>query len=175
VRDLAETILRATVGLASVLGVLLVFLLVNGGYVYRTECPRAGGSTETDWSYRIYQFIPYLGYSRSGCESHTATRVALDAIGVWKLDDDEGVSAPTGYRHEYLASDITRLQDNCEEGGRSESFCRCMVDELTLRFSRAEATQLANAVVGGTQRYDELPSAIRDKAYEFGAAVDRDC
>jgi hypothetical protein len=61
---------------------------MHGGYMYRTECPRARGLTETEWSYRVYLVFPYV-YSRSGCETHTATRVAFDAVGIWKMDGNE--------------------------------------------------------------------------------------
>jgi hypothetical protein len=77
--------LGSLIGSLSALGVLGLVVLVNGGYVYRTSCPRADGHVETSWQWRINDVIPYLGYSVSDCQSHTATRELLSAVGVWKL------------------------------------------------------------------------------------------
>jgi hypothetical protein len=79
-RERADQVLEWVFGLIGGAIVLAIVLLVNGGYVYRTKCARAGSSVETECSCQIFSFIPYSGYSRSGCEVHSSTRVALD---VW--------------------------------------------------------------------------------------------
>lgn len=73
-------------GLLSGVAVVLVIVLVNGGYVYKTTCQQPNGSTTTGWDYRINDVIPYFGFSQSGCKAHTATREVLSAIGLWKLN-----------------------------------------------------------------------------------------
>jgi hypothetical protein len=81
----------ALAGLVGIVGVAVLIATINGGYVYRVQCPQAG-HTETEWTYRWESVVPYIGYSREGCTTHTATRLALDKVGVWELDDD-GASA----------------------------------------------------------------------------------
>lgn len=72
-------------GFFSAFAVVLVIVLVNGGYVYKTTCQQPNGSTTTGWEYRINDVVPYFGFSQSGCTAHTATREVLSAIGLWKL------------------------------------------------------------------------------------------
>src|SRR5581483_9941142 len=102
-------LLHSITGVVVSVPVLLVVLAINGGYVYRTRCPHIQGSTETSWSYRIYEILPYIGYSRTGCQVHTATRVALDWVGLWKLPSAQPVAAgapSTGHQGEYTGDQI---------------------------------------------------------------------
>ena len=70
--------------------VLTGLAVVNAGYVYRTRCVEPDGSTVTGWSYRPNDVVPYVGYSRSGCQVDTAVRVGLSALGVWKIGGRTG-------------------------------------------------------------------------------------
>jgi hypothetical protein len=83
--------------------VLTVAVLVNGGFVYKTSCATADGHTVTHWSYAISDVIPYIGYAESGCQSHTATRELLSAVGVWPLGSKHTANAGSG--HTLVSSD----------------------------------------------------------------------
>jgi hypothetical protein len=163
--------------LSGVLGgaiAVLAILLLNGGYVYRTQCPRADGSTETTWSYKLDLAIPYIGYSRSGCESHTATRVGLDAAGLWKIRKE---SAPAIQDHslEYSDSDVSTMTRNCVNTGESRKFCSCVAKEMIRRLSLTEYNQAALAIQGGATTYDELPSSIQQKMHDITYVAEHDC
>src|SRR5262245_11244865 len=126
-----RSVVGSLAGIAGGVLVVIVILAINGGYVYRTQCPRVGGSTETDWTYHIYSVVPFFGYSRSGCEVHTAPRVALDAIGIWKLGGSGEALAATApdHRDEYTAEQRTQIASHCVDTGKSMSFCECVADE----------------------------------------------
>jgi hypothetical protein len=74
-------------------GVAGIFLLVNGGYVYRTKCPLPSGGTQTNWAYRINDVLPYIGRTSAPCKSHTGTRLALSAAGLWPVHDGFSASS----------------------------------------------------------------------------------
>jgi hypothetical protein len=78
------------VGLAVVVG----FLLINGGYVYRTKCPLASGATQTKWTYGIDDILPYIRSTSAPCKSHTGTRLLLSAVGIAKINDGGSNTAP---------------------------------------------------------------------------------
>lgn len=167
----------AAVG-ASLLGVVFVvfaFALVNGGYVYKVECPRAGGSTETEWTYRWNSVIPYIAYSRSGCETHSATRVALDSIGVWKLDGSDSSGPAEDHSAEYPAKVVEASIAGCVRTGESRSFCECASDEITTRLSAEQFNELATAMNSGAESYEDFPESIRDDVRDAVAASERDC
>jgi hypothetical protein len=159
--------------LLAVIGVLLVVALVNGGYLYRVECPRGGG-TETEWTYRWFSVIPYVGYDRSGCETHSATRVALDAIGLWKIDNDDS-TADADHSSEYPQALVSEMVDACVASGESRAFCGCAYDEITRRLSPTEFERLAIALQGGAQRFEELPEDLRRKVSDATVAAEADC
>ena len=162
-------LLARLMGGAALLGAIL---LVNGGYVYRTQCPQVGGSIETDWTYRIYAVVPYLGYSRSGCEVHTATRIALDAIGVWKIHNAPSAVAAitTDHRGEYTAQQRAGMQANCVGKDKSASFCQCAMDELARRFTPADLSQIS-----AVTRYDQLPADLAKRASDATKAITQGC
>jgi hypothetical protein len=173
--------MRLLSSLGGALGVVLVvvvIVLVNGGYVYRTQCPHLQGSTETSWSYHINDIAPYVGYSRSGCQVHTATRLALDWVGVWKLhaataptaNSAPGNSSATGHQSEYTASQRTFMQTHCVNSGKPESFCKCAMAELTRAFTPSELGQIS-----AVTRYDELPSELASRAHDVNTAIASDC
>jgi hypothetical protein len=72
----------------------VIFLLINGGYVYRTKCPLPGGSTQTHWTYGIDDILPYIRSTSPPCKSHTGTRLLLSAVGIAKIDDGGSNTAP---------------------------------------------------------------------------------
>ena len=166
-------LVRGLAGVVSGAAILVAVLLANGGYVYRTQCPHLGGSTETDWSYRIYAIFPYIGYSRTGCEVHTATRIALDAIGLWKIHD-VGTAPPTvaatDHRGEYSKAVTTSMQTHCVSTGKSASFCGCAMNELTRDFSPTELAQISSVT-----RFDQLPTGLAQRASVDTTAIDQDC
>jgi hypothetical protein len=156
---------------ASALGVVIVLgvlALINGGFVYRTECPRVAGSVETEWTWRIFSVVPYIGYSRSGCETHTATRVALDALGIWKLDRNRALTAD--HRREYAPDNLTAMKNQCVANGESMSFCDCAMDELARRFTPSELSQIT-----AVTQLDSLPSDLGHRASDAFKTVERDC
>ena len=159
-------------GAATAVSVLVVLLVVNGGYVYRTQCPHVDGSTETSWRYGISDIVPYVGYSQSGCQVHTATRLLLDAIGIWKLHDPtpSTTGAPSGHQSEYTSVMRASMQSHCVSSGKAASFCRCATDELTRAFSPVELSQISSA-----SRFDQLPSALARRARDETSAINQDC
>lgn len=68
-------------------GTLTAFVIaaVNGGYVYKTTCPMPSGATSTSWTYGIDDVLPYIRQVSEPCETHTASRLALSAIGIAPL------------------------------------------------------------------------------------------
>jgi hypothetical protein len=158
-------------GLGVALVLVTVFIFVNGGYVYRTQCPRVGGSVETDWTYQINAILPYIGYSRSNCAVHTATRVALDAVGVWKIDDAvSSSSAMTDHTGDYTAAQIDGAKANCVQKGQGVTFCGCAIDELVRRFSPREF-----ALISVATKYEELPGDLARRAQQAFSAVNQGC
>jgi hypothetical protein len=168
-------VLGVLAGLLGAAAIVLVIALVNGGYIYRVECPRAGGSTETEWTYRWNSVIPYVGYDRSGCETHSGTRVALDAIGLWSIDDDPGRREAEDHSSEFPPEAVAAMKANCSAGGESRAFCDCAFDELTIRLSPDEVQQLADAIRGGATTFEELPDDLRAKVTDAAAAAENDC
>lgn len=78
--------------------VLTMFGLVNGGLVYRTQCPTPEGTLKTDWTYKWFLPIPYLlASSEEGCETHNGTRIALAKIGVWELEEKTAAQIARDY------------------------------------------------------------------------------
>jgi hypothetical protein len=164
-------LLAALGTLATGTAVLLAIVAINGGYVYRTQCLHVGGSTESSWSWRINDLIPYLGYSRSGCEVHTATRWALDAVGVWSIKSESVTAAESiDHRGDYTANQHASMQANCEGKGSSTSFCLCAMDELTRRFPLAELQQISSVT-----RFDQLPGDLGQRASAATSAISQDC
>lgn len=168
--------------LLQVLGALLagaamlsVIAVVNAGYVYRTECPRAGGTTEREWTYRWNLFIPYIGYSRTGCESHTATRVLLDALGVWKIKDQATSQAVENHSSEHEPALVAAYEAKCVRSGATATACRCVIAELVQRLSPAELEAFAVASKRGVRRFDDFPAPLGEKLRAISVTVERDC
>jgi hypothetical protein len=65
--------------------VAALFLVVNGGYVYKTQCPLPGGGVTASWTYGINDILPYIRTTSAPCVSHTGTRLALSALSIWPL------------------------------------------------------------------------------------------
>jgi hypothetical protein len=76
-------ILGSLVGVVGVALIVLAFLLVNGGYIYETKCPLASGGTQKSWTYAIDDLVPYIRQTSAPCTSHSGTRLALSAVGIW--------------------------------------------------------------------------------------------
>lgn len=170
--------MRLLAALGSVIlgaGVLVIIALVNGGYVYRVECPRAGGSTETEWTYRWNSVIPYVGYERSGCETRPSTRVALDAVGLWKLDADSAPDRDADHSSDYPPELVSAMVDNCAAGDESRAFCECASNEITLRLSVTEFEQVAVAMQAGSGGFSDVPEDLRDKVRDATLAAEPDC
>lgn len=175
-KEAGSAVLGGVLGLGTMLLFIVVFLLVNGGYVYRTDCARAGGTTEREWTYSWNGLFPYIGYSRSGCDTHSGTRVALDAVGLWKIDGDGSGEAPDeDHSAEYSPGQIDAGVDGCVGTGRTRSFCECAFAELTARISPAEFNAAANAISSGDEAYADLPESLRKKVRDADVAAERDC
>jgi hypothetical protein len=128
---------------------------------------------ETSWSYRISAILPYVGYSRPGCQVHTATRLALDWMGIWKLHPAEAATAnpnQVGHRSEYTRAERTFMQAHCVQAGKSASFCECATAELTRAFTPSELGQIS-----AVRRYDQLPASLASRAHDENAAIAQDC
>jgi hypothetical protein len=154
-----------------VAGFLLLFGLVNAGNVYRVECPRAGGPTEAEWTWDPIS-IPYVGDGRSGCETHTSTRLALDAVGLWSIGDAPTNNPDVGFElnQPYDSSFIDLWVRGCVSSGDSVAFCRCAINEYTTRL-RPDEFETAAAVAHSGGQLSELSENLRDDI----KAVERNC
>jgi hypothetical protein len=162
---------RLLAGLGGVLTFVVVALLVvavNGGYVYRTQCAGAGGSIETNWSYKINQVIPYIGYSKAGCDTHTATRVALNSVGIWKFH-----SSPTAIDHtsEYTAANVAQLSSQCVSTGSTQSFCDCVARTVARYVSLNDYNASVAKIQSGDRKMADLPKSMQQAT----AITKRDC
>lgn len=163
--------MRAVIG--GLLGLAIVLVLaaaVNGGYAYRTQCPGLNGSTETVWTYRIKQIIPYLAHSKAGCQVQSGTRVVLDAVGIWKFPATERQAASVNHSGDYTLSVTNAMQAHCIGAGKSPSFCECFVAEETRRFTPRELGEISAA-----SAYDQLPGTLGARAKQMTSAVDHGC
>lgn len=163
--------MRLLSGLGALVGFVLVALLVlavNGGYVYRTQCAGANGSTETDWTYKIDQVIPYLGYSKTGCASHSATRVALDAVGIWRLHHS---ATAVDHTAEYTTAEIAQISSGCVNTGAKQSFCDCFARTVAHYASLADYNTAAEAIQAGSKKLSDLPKSMQQAT----AITNRDC
>lgn len=77
------------------IAVAVVFLAANGGYVYKTTCPLPAGGKESSWTYAINDILPYIRQTSAPCESHTATRLLLSAVGIARLGSRHAASNPS--------------------------------------------------------------------------------
>lgn len=163
------------VGLLVSVIILAGFTLLNGGYVYRVECPKVGGTTEVFWKYTILDSpVPYT-YSRSGCEVYSGTRLALSAIGILELRHDDMDMNYVDHLSEHSLEVINMMKASCISEGNSEDYCTCAIEELARRLSPAEIAVVAEAVAAGAERYDDLPDSVREKARDAVAAIETDC
>jgi hypothetical protein len=154
-----------------VAGFLLLFGLVNAGNVYRVECPRLGGGPpESGWTWDPIR-IPYVGYEPSGCETHTSMRLALDAIGLWSIEDAPR-NPHVGFElnQPYDSSFINLWVRGCSSG-ESVAFCRCAIDEYTKRLRPDEFETLSAVAYSPGGTLAELPENVRDAV----EAVERNC
>jgi len=68
---------------------VVIALLLNLGYVYKTSCPSG-----TSWHYSaLDDVIPYTRQAAAPCHTHSATRLALSAIGIAKVKETSGTGA----------------------------------------------------------------------------------
>jgi len=85
-----------------VLSLAFVVLLISaelGGITYRKDCPTPQGTVSKDWNFQWFIPIPYVFRpSAPGCAIHTGTRVALNAVGVFRFSDDAGQIAKVTFR-----------------------------------------------------------------------------
>jgi hypothetical protein len=160
---------------------LMAALAVNAGYIYRVDCPRANGSTEREWTYQLNSVIPYFAYSRSGCETHSATRVALSSVGLWKIGGGGGGGGGSAgnssedHTAEYLPGALEPAINACTTTGKSRSFCQCAYGEVARRLTPDEFNRVALALNAGQQAYQGLPESIRERIHEADVVAERDC
>jgi hypothetical protein len=64
---------------------VLALVAINGGYVYRTDCPKPTGGSDSSWSYNINDIIPYTRSADAPCSTHSLSRLALSWTGIWSL------------------------------------------------------------------------------------------
>lgn len=93
--------------------IALIFLLINGGYVYRTKCPLPSGGTQTSWTYGINDILPYIRSTSAPCKSHTGTRLALSAIGISPIHDNYSATQRPS-KAERTARELGRLKDRMQ-------------------------------------------------------------
>lgn len=163
----AAAILFSLIGLAVA---VLVVGLVTGGYVRRVECPRVNGSTETDWTFRYQQVLPYLGYERTGCRVTSATRVVLDKVGIWDLGPSLKENTAVDHTGEYPVGFLTTAIRGCVSGGESREFCGCAMPEAMRRLAPSDLQ-----LMQGATRYDQLPDRLAGDLRALEGAVERDC
>lgn len=79
-------------GVGAVVGFLISLLVIAvliGGYSYRKTCPTAAQGIERSWTFQIAAFLPYIFKpSETDCSVHSGTRVALSAIGLFKIKNE---------------------------------------------------------------------------------------
>lgn len=106
-----EKLLDGAGAIAAIVFVGLQFFLFVGGVSYRKDCLSDEGKVRSDWTFTVFAPVPYVFRpSEAGCQVHTGTRVALNAIGVATfakpstttladnaVDDAEGLSAGDAY------------------------------------------------------------------------------
>ncbi len=163
--------MKLLAGLSALLGfvgIALAVAVINGGYVYRTQCAGANGSTETNWSYKINQVIPYIGYSKTGCESHTGTRVVLDSVGIWKLHDS---ASTVDHTAEYTAGDVARISSGCVGTGATKSFCDRFARTVARYVSLDDYNTAAVAIRSGDTKLSDLPKSMQNAT----AITNRNC
>ncbi len=96
---------------------VLVIALINGGYVYRTKWATGDGHVRTHWTYELFNFIPYIGTSETGCETHSGTHVALSALGIFPIHShlaEKGKDVRAGNAVNELA-DIKERMDSLDQ------------------------------------------------------------
>jgi hypothetical protein len=91
--DRLGAIASSLVAALGVIAVILLIVVINGGYVWRSDCATSRGTVKTSYSYSLYQLVPYLAPSESGCSYYSGTRVIASAIGFWKIPDANGGNA----------------------------------------------------------------------------------
>lgn len=178
--------MRIVAALGSIVVAILVLsgiAVANAGFVYRVDCRRAGGATDREWTYRWNSVIPFIGYERQGCKSHNAPRIVLDAVGLWKLEDNKSAAKPPALTEpadtpgldSYPPGAFDRAVQRCVQQGASRSFCECQIAEFMTRLTPRQWNVMAYAIQGGARKFDDLPEGVRDKVYDAVAAVKRDC
>ncbi len=130
----------------------MVFLL--GGMAYRQDCIDSNAQVEKNWTGSIFTLIPYvLRPSKEGCETHTATRVALSSLGIAKIGSDDVIAARiTGDLESGAAEDDAEVSGDAEgdEKARAAYFKRLYA--LNVRATRD--------IDVGTATAEDLPELV---------------
>lgn len=92
-RNLSDALQSGIVGVLALLFVGAQVFLFVGGMAYRKDCLSAAGQVTSDWTFQWSAPVPYVFRpSEQSCEVHTATRVALNAVGIAGFDDPSTLS-----------------------------------------------------------------------------------
>ena len=153
-----EVISKAALGLF----VVALLLLINGGYVYETKCPLASGGTQTSWSYGINDLIPYTRQTSEPCSAHTGTRLALSAVGIAPLgeDDESATSDDLPSEADQQAADSLRVATSAitAEYARQRSEISSITDgTLTQRERQKRAV---STLRGAIRRYEVIKTRL---------------
>lgn len=150
-----QTIAASLAAALSFVAVGLFILVVNGGFVWRSDCVTSRGTVETSYRYSLVQLLPYLAPSQSGCTYYSGTRVVASTIGFWKIPDANGGSAAPSSSPEtaqfvagsshvltVISEDWQRqlaLQGEIEGVGRDEAIAKFRNGMLRIRATYEEA------------------------------------
>ena len=147
----------------AVLVPLVLLALFVGGVSYRKDCLTNDGHAASDWSFTIFAPIPYVFRpSQSGCEVHTGTRVALDALGVATF------ASPTA---EHLIDVSAKGDANLVYWGRVRLILRdyfASVDQVT---NYADADELLRSTAARLRSLD-APPAFAEAHTALAAALE---
>jgi len=169
-----RTIVSVVGSLLAALALPVLFVLVNGGLIYRTQCATPEGTVRTDWSYEWRSPIPYLlAPKETGCEVHSATHVLASKVGVAELDERSASEIVRGYAAtegadpdiSYMSGVFAVITDLQEATGKQLS----LRDNLTVMVEKGEELRrlappgyVAEDHARMVSAYDESVSLYRD-------------
>lgn len=171
---------EGTLGGLLVVGILAVqFTMLAGflgGLAYKQECVTDKGTVKSDWTFQWAAPIPYVFRpSDPGCITHTASRVALNAVGIAGYEKTTPTLVATKFAEDTTDADaayFVQLREATSEymkrnesadtitaGESSVRTYLAVLDKLTppARYGKAHAE-----LTGALQRSQSLTPKLRD-------------
>ncbi|MCW3048013.1 MAG: hypothetical protein JWO74_2297 [Solirubrobacterales bacterium] len=140
-----EKLLGGAGAIAATVFVGLQFFLFVGGVSYRKDCLGSAGQVKSSWTFTWFAPIPYLFRpSEAGCQVHTGTRVALNAVGV------AAFAKPT----------TTNLADKAVQGAHNMSDDEAYFARMKARVVEFENAPQAKTVDDGRRAFDKAIGSL---------------